>query len=247
MLDVFRTARSPKRESLARCVSRVTQDVRVPGFHCTRVTFNLSCCPRHFPSDRVRQAIRRDCLQHAYAGVFNSLRSLFSTVPAASPARSRQLELNDLCSSGSWQPVCRVRMVPFALCSTNRAARSCAVRKPASWLAFTAMSQVTTLTHHGRFVLCNLTFFTLSCSYWCGFVWFACISRSSSVAPAQSRTVPWACLCVLPPPTPKAASECEKALQLCEMIGVDSVVPGASHCVVWHANAQLFLRSHVQA
>ena len=62
MLDVFRTARSPKRESLARCVSRVTQDVRVPGFHCTRVTFNLSCCPRHFPSDRVRQAIRRDCL-----------------------------------------------------------------------------------------------------------------------------------------------------------------------------------------
>ena len=46
MLDVFRTARPPQRESLARCVPRGDSGRLSPWvFHCTRVTFSLSCCP----------------------------------------------------------------------------------------------------------------------------------------------------------------------------------------------------------
>ena len=71
-------------------------------------------------------------------------------------------------ASASWQLVSCVSGYIFHLCSINHAAWSCVVRKPASWMSFTAKVPSDIAHLHGRFVLCNFTSVTWSVSNRCG-------------------------------------------------------------------------------
>ena len=142
----------------------MTQDVRVLGLHCSSVAFSLSCCPRNLTSDQVRHSIR-EC-RPARTCESPVLFALCSTVSAALvPASDRWNSTfsavdDELVGSGlGFLPTGLSRGSGFIFHFTRSTEQRvhALFGKRLRGSRSQQCPQMTSLAHHGRSVLCNLT------------------------------------------------------------------------------------------